>query len=420
MPSLSIDTEEAPASDGTYPSIQSALINHMLPSTMKWLLDVGFPDAVRSETHHTEDLPDDMFLQLIMLQTPSFQKTSSLYRTWVSNNPTLVRMMKSCKPSPFRELLLVIRGYTLNGVIPLRHADVKKAAMIALQNVMRSDTFGSGTIMTTEDEALIVESVFGGLNWRFHDLGYRDHDFSWLTSELIEKTLRIAFEAQNSAALISHILSYLLCSSTLLPALELVYTGLLERGWLQGLTTNLKHGWWFPDASLPEGAQPLLLWTIHHTGFSVAAFIDGLGVLSSRSSDLYRDLLHNLVEPAHLSTVCKILLLSDVGTQSKLWKLAQFLEIDQWERARDDFISFSVSQQAQAMYRTHLFIPQVGLVGQHTTNVPPSLLRTVADAFASDIARSHYSPPSDTSYGFDKSRYEESGDETDGTVGSVG
>ncbi|KAF9030197.1 hypothetical protein BDZ89DRAFT_678758 [Hymenopellis radicata] len=149
-------------------SLEYALCVNMLPSYLAWLLHVGFPDVIRSPDNHTAALPDDMLLCLTMLQTPSVQKTSSLYRTWVADDPLLLELLDSGeRPSPFRQILDVIKEYTINiGVGVDRHVDVDRATILAMQNVMSSELFGSSTAIVLEDEAIIVHSVFEGLNWR--------------------------------------------------------------------------------------------------------------------------------------------------------------------------------------------------------------------------------------------------------------
>ncbi len=100
-----------------------------------------------------------------MLQTPSIQKTSSVYRSWVAHNPELLKLIDSdiC-PSLFHHILKTVKEYPLNIGVPRRHKDVDKTIIVALQNVMMSDAFGSSTIITLEDEAIIVGSAFQGLN----------------------------------------------------------------------------------------------------------------------------------------------------------------------------------------------------------------------------------------------------------------
>ncbi len=382
MPPLFVDSYEAEV-EGC--ELWSALSLRMLPSFLKWLLHVGFPDATRSEDQHTQNLPDDIFLFLCMLQTPSIQKTSSLHMTWVGNNPML------CKdfPSLFRNLLDTVCEYTTDE--PRQHLDASMATIKALQSVMRSEAFGTGTVMTLEDEAIIVLSVFKGLNWSLHCCGSFLHDFTWLSSQVMRKVLHVIFEGPQEMVTprLGNVLSYLLCSPDRhTRAIEAVYAGLLERHWLSGLAVNL-HTWSIRKSS---DAAPLYSWRTLDTGYLAACYIDGMAVLASQSSGLYGRVVDDLENPTSLSTLCKILLLSDVDVQAKLWRLAKMVRIDNC--CLEDLVSFSTSRQAIDMYSSHYYTPHVGIGGRQIQNLSPGTFHIVATALKQDVEGGENTPSS--------------------------
>ncbi|KAF9023350.1 hypothetical protein BDZ89DRAFT_1162799 [Hymenopellis radicata] len=307
MPSLSIYDYDI-ATNGRSNRMGFVLANNMRPSFVKWLLHVAFPNATLlrvddPNTSYEKSLPDDITLVLKMIQTPSIQKT----KTWVGDNAN--------DPSLFHHLLCTVGGWTAN---------------------RERDDF---PCFRYQDNNTLARGFFEGLNRRRHCTGSQDDEFSWLTSEV----LSVAFaDPRDATILVSHILSYVLCSSMLLPALELVYKGLLERRWLQGITTSLKSGSTWHSPSCPK--EPLYLWKVHHTGFLA----------------IYNRVLADLKEPDNLTTTCKVLLLSDVSVQSKLWILAKIVH---WDQCLQELTAFSETQQGSedSLYSLHLAFPKVGL-----------------------------------------------------------
>ncbi|KAF9022074.1 hypothetical protein BDZ89DRAFT_1102944 [Hymenopellis radicata] len=392
MPSLVVDSYE-PRSKGCH--FGSALSEHMFPSVLQWVKHVGFRTAVRSPEAHTHNLPDDMFLLLCMIQTPSIQRTSSLHRTWVADDAFLLEKL----PSLFRHLLNTVCEYTIVPRTPLRHrsVDLAMATIKALQNVMRSDAFGTGSIITSEDESIVVLTVFKGLNSHLHQVGTQGHNFSWLSEEVGRKVLHVAFQGpDNTVKIFSNVLSYLLRSNSVdgshSAAIECVYSGLLGRSWLNGLSTTIEFGWAWSARKHPD-VHPLHLWAIRDTGYLAASYIDGLAVLEPHDPDVYKRALEDLSRPTNLSTICKALLLSDVNQQSKLWKLAKLVHGDHWLRCLDDLISFSLSPQAIDMYSSHYHTIHVGLGGRMVRNVPSYSLHTIAATLKWDIEGCQGAPP---------------------------
>ncbi|KAF8904902.1 hypothetical protein CPB85DRAFT_952347 [Mucidula mucida] len=356
----------------------------MLPSFLKWVKHVGFPDVVRSPEDNTHNLPDHIFLLLCMVQTPSIQRTSTLHKVWAANNPPFEK-----RPSLFRQLLNSICEYTIGGV-PFEHRDAMLATIKALQNVMRTDAFGTGTVMTLEDESIVVFSVFQGLNWELHRTGTFLHDFLWLTEEGNQSVLRVAFERpDNPVEILSNVLSYLLSSSTVddghTTSIANVYSALLERSWLRGLSMSFEYGWaGWTDKELPN-IHPLHLWTAFDTADLAALYIDGLAVLSAHRSDIFKRVLDDLSESNHLVTLCKAVLLSDVDNQSRLWTLAKVVPLDHWGNSLDDLVSFSVAPQAIDMYSQLLIFIDVGIGGRRLRRYSARTLSTIATTFKWDV-----------------------------------
>ncbi|KAF8868899.1 hypothetical protein CPB85DRAFT_879475 [Mucidula mucida] len=365
MPPLSIAVYEMAKSE-TSLHLVSVLNKNMRPSFLKWLLHVGYSNVRRSAENHTISLPDDLFLFLNMLQTPSIQKTSSLHKLWIADNATLIRHRPK---SLFRLLLDTISDYTIGSDIRVRHRQACcQATIIAMKNVLKSPSFGASTIMTPEDEASIVGSVFKGLNWSLRRFGDKDHDFSWLTPELTQRVLHVAFKDSTWLSLfVGNIFLYLLSSSELLPHVPLVYSGFLEQRWLQGLSASLDLD---TTNDLSDSRPPLHRWVVLATAALAGLYVDGLAVLGSHSSPVYLAVMKDLCISRNLLTLCKVLLISDVETQLRLQKLVKIAKVgrDCWEQCAIELVSFSVSEQAEYMHSMLLAFPAiVSLVsGQET------------------------------------------------------
>ncbi|KAF8904927.1 hypothetical protein CPB85DRAFT_952792 [Mucidula mucida] len=330
-----------------------------------------------------------------MIQTPSIQRTSTLHRTWVADDAVLLEEL----PSLFRDLLDTICGLKdTNGThVPLRHGGFDLAVIKALQNVMNSDAFGTGSVITLEDESIIVFLVFDGLNWPLRRAGTQSHNSSWLTPEIIQKVLHVSLQGpDNTVEILSNVLSYLLQSNSVdgchAVAIGCVHAGLLGRSWLNGLSANMDFGWAWSASTHPD-VYPLHLWAPLNTAYLAASYIDGLAVLELHDPDAYKCVLDDLGRPTNLTTICKALLLSDINQQSKLWKLATVIRVDRWLRCLDDLISFSLSPEAIDMYSDHCFTIHVGLGGRRVINLPPYSLHPVAATLKWDIEGCQGAPP---------------------------
>ncbi|KAF8906130.1 hypothetical protein CPB85DRAFT_1437021 [Mucidula mucida] len=262
-----------------------------------------------------------------------------------------------------------------------------------MQNVVLSDTFGTHEIISLEDEVTIIKSLFKGLNRRLYRSGSRDHDFSWLTTDIISKVLRTTFEDRVDACSgIANLLFYLLHSNIHAASLTILYTGLLEQGWLEGLTGSLAYGWTYNGDDCPE-VRPTNRWSVMKTGHLAALYVDGLTVLASHDPGVFHRVLNDLSRPAHLSTLCKALLLSDIQTQARLWELARIVQVDHWDRRTEELILFAKSQQAEEMYNEHLSFVYSGIGGLPANSLLHGSSHYVAVTFAKDVARRWYVPP---------------------------
>lgn len=378
-------------------NLGSALLLNMRPSFVNWVLRVAYSNA--SDENHASTIPADIFLLLNMVKTPSIQKTSSLHQVWKREGREVGH-----GGSVFRQLIEELEGYALGTSLPTIHRGgvVQKSIICALKAVMKMDTFGSSDAMLLEDEGMIVKIVFNGLNIEMQESESEVHDLAWLTPDVGRKVLRVAFAADSLEdspfEILSHVMSYLLCSSTTLDTMESLYTTLVDRYWLQGLSV------WIdaecdPFVSLPMPYHempydPLHTWHNRHTAFLAACYIDGLPSLAAHSPDTYARVLSDLSDPVNLSTMCKILLTADTGTQEKLWKLAQIVRVDHWPRCLEELVFFAVSQKGWEMYDDTQHCLPLGLAGKQTENVPGEAVPIVAAAFANDVMHGVFTPPS--------------------------
>ncbi|KAF9026229.1 hypothetical protein BDZ89DRAFT_1134945 [Hymenopellis radicata] len=374
--------------NGTSATLSEALKTNMRPSFVGWVLQVGFAHVERSASTYTQHLPDDILLVLAMLQTRSVQVTSSAHAT--SSDDCL-----------FKNVLQAVSKYALHLGDSEHHKDADRAAIFALRAVIESDAFGTGNILTLADEGFIVEILFSGLNRRLEFSGLSDRDSSWLTANLFQKVWRLTTASLESRAVedgwavVAHVFTYVSHFATQLVAVETIYAYLVKENWLQNIGADLSR---LSKPTAQSGAYELPdLWCPGYM-FTAAMYIDGffLHNNASLSSEVFRAAGSYIVEPAHLSTLGKILLLADMNTQNKLWRLVKMSRNDacNWSQFTDELCELVACQGVENEYDrvrscVHRDVHGNKAVYFRPLNELPSLI----DALATDISRGHFTPP---------------------------
>ncbi|KAF8898302.1 hypothetical protein CPB85DRAFT_1565549 [Mucidula mucida] len=395
-PKLAVNSYDI-GTNGTTTSLSIALSENMHPSFIKWLLHVGFPRFKRSTEDYTENLPDDIFLVLAMLQTPAIQHSSSLHAAWFGDR----------HESLFRLVLKVVRRYSINLLVNGKHRDanIDVATILALQKVVKSDVFVQKDIILSEDKDSILEILLHGVTRRVDLYGSQSHDFSWLTPDVGECILQVLF-ASASAMDISEILvdicHYLLSSLPYAPwnlaTLKTIYSTLIERQWLEGITTTLTLALDDPQSSITDNdgsRDPLHIWTTRLTSFQVSFYIDGLTVLEVNAPDLFKLAVSNLCQATNLSTMCKMLLMGDIDAQARLWKLAALvnLSVDEWDPSFSDFCIFANSPATLQTYFDTIHWGSRGIGWKEPVFLVSQEIPAVAARFVQDVRRAHFTPP---------------------------
>ncbi|KAF9008557.1 hypothetical protein BDZ89DRAFT_544030 [Hymenopellis radicata] len=329
----------------------NALSVNMRPSFIKYVIHFGFPQFPRAEENYTQDLPDDIFLILAMLQTPFVQLSSSQHLEWMSDG-----ISPNADPNITQSLFRLVAenayNYALHGgSCSARHPNVDRAAVLALQQVVSSDAYGSSTTITLEDERYIALALFCGLN-RLLGLsslgsnGGDKFDFSWPGKDVMEKVLHVAFAGTErthfATDLVAALLCYVIHSGHHSYALEGLYTGLIARDWLKGVKEELDcvaQSDRLPDTWYP--GQPFL----------AASYLDGLSIVQSQSPDVFSRALEYLRRRSKLSTLLKLLLLADAPTQDRMWLLAKLTRgEDCWSDCVHELALFVMSEGALLQY----------------------------------------------------------------------
>ncbi|KAF8898310.1 hypothetical protein CPB85DRAFT_1439975 [Mucidula mucida] len=395
-PKLAVNSYDI-GTNGTTTSLSIALSENMHPSFIKWLLHVGFPRFKCSTEDYTENLPDDIFLVLAMLQTPAIQHSSSLHAAWFGDR----------HQSLFRLVLNVVEGYSVNRMLDGRHRDanIDLAAIIALQKVVKSDAFVRTDIFLPEDKDSILELLFQGVTRRIDLYGSQSHDFTWLTPDVGECILQVLFASASAMDILEilvdichYLLSSLLYAPWNLATLKTIYSTLIKRQWLEGITTTLTLASDDPQSSITDNdrsCDPLHIWTRAFTSFQASLYIDGLTVLEAEAPNLFKLALSNLCQATNLSTMCKMLLMGDIDTQARLWKLAALvnLPVDGWDPSFADFCIFAKSPAVLRLHTDTVHLVLKGIGWKEPVFLVSQELPGVAARFVQDVRRGHFTPP---------------------------
>ncbi len=292
--------------NSTSTSLFGALVNNMQASFARWVLHVGFPDVSRSREKYTHHVPPDVLLVLTMLQSPSIQATPLLDTDHIDG-------------SLFRRVLKEVELYAVgSGSRASRHKDFDRAAIIALKSVLQSDSFGSSSVLSLNDEGLVVRSLFCALNRRYEFSSTEDHDYTWLTQDLFDRSWRVAsMTTEQSAETIAHVLTYVGSTRCHLYATERIITDLVTLKWLPDV--GFKLVCIFQSANPHEDRIRGNVRPGH--AYLAAAYVSALSTLNPLPSTV----LDHIREPQNFSALCTLLLLSDVDAQSELWHLAKIL-----------------------------------------------------------------------------------------------
>lgn len=376
-------------------TFSGTLIMNMGPSFQRWLLHVGFPNVSRSSLDYSDDLPDDVVLLFAMAQSATIQRTSfsmAPISKFVSDG-------EDQRCSLFRKVLMLLQTYVLGSCEDIRrHLDVDKAIIAVLRKVALSPAFGLGTLMTGNDEGLLISVLFSALNRQIGRHGPQTHDFTWLTPVLGHTVLNVAFSREeNCVEVVAHVLRYLVHSgSCTLITLEDMFSRLIQADWMRGTRIELL------DVSAPDVddlctygsfssyvALPTLFPNMHrYTGPLASSFVDGLPIFSAASSPSLDSAIRYINQPGNLTLVCKVLLVSDVDTQRRLWKLSEFIPFDNnWDCCLQELAVFAASDLAKPKYSLNS-----NLDGNHISFVSSEGLPSLVNDLQENLQTQHFLP----------------------------
>ncbi|KAF9052285.1 hypothetical protein BDZ89DRAFT_423331 [Hymenopellis radicata] len=314
---------------------------NMRPSFIRWVLDVCFPQVKtmsrpRSATymHH---LPDDILLVLTLLQTrsvqltslrnerPLVQDTSSSFEAASSSSDdgSSVSETSSTEDSAesvsvieetslFQNVLGAVMAYALNNGDCKKHTHIDRAAISALQAVVNSDAFGTGTVIALNYEAAVVEILFKALNRRLEFSGLNDRDSAWLTPSLFQRIWHVLSAFIESGAVrngwraVGYVLNYVLQFPSQLQAAEAIYGYLVQQDWLHDIGLAFSR---LLNSTDPESDRLPRFWCPGYI-FVAAAYVDGIYMYADTSELIGKAKSHIAESDARLSTLSKILLIA--------------------------------------------------------------------------------------------------------------
>ncbi|KAF8913589.1 hypothetical protein CPB85DRAFT_1299496 [Mucidula mucida] len=400
--------------NGTSSTLSDALMTNMRPSFVAWLLQVASPHTSEfrsslSFPNYVHHLPDDILLVLVLLQSRSVQATSSLgsdasessiqdantaLQGSFVNTPSVSDVssvqasshLEREEISLFTQVLLTVRRYALNLGDCRQHEDVDRAAILALQAVVDLDFFGTSTVITLADEALLVEILFKALNRRFEFAGRTDRDPSWLTPDLFERVWRATVAFIESGAVhegwrsAGYVLNYVLHFASLLHAADAIYDYLVQQDWLRDIGLALAR---LANSTDPESDRLPDSWCPDiYSSRRASEVIEKAKLYLTESNGLY------------LSALSKILLIADRDTQNRLWKLGEiFRDTQCWSDCMQDLTDFVSCPGAGIEYA----YVQCVITNVHGNNAaiyrPFEELSLLVETLVADLASGHFTPP---------------------------
>ncbi|KAF8869092.1 hypothetical protein CPB85DRAFT_863149 [Mucidula mucida] len=398
--------------NGTSTTISDALMANMRPSFIRWVLDVCFPHVAKSTSH----LPDDVLLVLTLLQTRSVQLTSlrneiPLIQTTTpessDDDESSMSETSSSEESVFvpeetplfQNVLGAVTAYTFNIGDCKKHKGIDRAAISALQAVVKSDAFGTSTVMSLSHEAAVIKTLFDGLNRRLDFVGHTDRDSSWLTPTLFQRLWHIltAFIESGSEhegwRTVGYVLHYLVQFPSQIQATEAIYDYLVQHDWLHDIGLAFSR---LVDSTNPESDRLPRFWCPGYI-YVAAAYVDGIYMYADTSEQVSKAKSYISESDTRLSTLSTILLIAHCPTQNRLWRLGEiFKGWGGWSRCMEDLTEFVTCPGAAIEYA---HVSRFITVTPSAQGDSPALYRPFEDlaslikTLGADVDRDHFTAP---------------------------
>lgn len=332
-------SEKKSSNDGI--DLESAVADFMYPSLCEFLLSIMLfdPCVVIAD----QALPSDIRLHLALLQTPHIQ-TATI--PTVEGQPPLRRLIEFI--NAFVDIDCDVRRETQFGG-PIVHHDLLPGAVFDSIHaiITKSDAFESR--ISPRDQRDLLHAAFRCL---VLDKDLREKQQHWLSDvSLLEKIVGLVFHRPHIFFLpfIAEILDYSFLSRSII-GVEM-YRGLLQGTWFD----FLRHE--FMVSTDDEDAHALPLnergygAADHAHSFIVVSYIDGLEILEELAPDLYQQTLEDIRTPSNLFILSQVLILADVDSRNRLWKLAKLVGRDKWQICMTRLAEFLHTDAANAFYQ---------------------------------------------------------------------
>lgn len=223
------------------------------------------------------------------------------------------------------------------------HRELPRAIYSTLLSIFDSDFFDEVRLRDQQDllQPLIRTMVLDG---KLRE----EHGTSWMSPKIIQRIIDISFikPASFLAPAVSEILNYnLFCRSTL--GLEM-YAHLLDVDWVVTAEKESIEG------PLTDPAEQTRFEYQYTYPFLISSYIDGLEFLKEGRSTLYQRSIEYISRPGNLLAMSKILVLGDVESRTRIWKLASLVERDVWLPVLQDLDVYLSSDDALARHKDQL------------------------------------------------------------------
>ncbi|KAF9026226.1 hypothetical protein BDZ89DRAFT_41888 [Hymenopellis radicata] len=287
-------------------------------------------------------------------------------------------------------------SYALNNGDCKKHKDVDLAAISALQAVVESDAFGTGTVIALTDEAAVVETLFNALNRRLELTGHTDRDPSWLTPTLFQRLWHVLTAFIESGAVhdgwkaASYVLNYVVQFPSQLQAAEVIYEYLVQHDWLHDIGLAFSR---LLNSTDPESDRLPDFWCPGYI-FIAEAYVDGIYRYAATSELIGKAKSYIAESDARLLTLCKILLIAHCSPQNRLWRLGEMFKGNGWSSITGDLTDFVACPGAAIEYAHVSSYISLNVQGYSRALYRPfedltSLIKTLA----ADVECGHFTPP---------------------------
>lgn len=280
-------------------------------------------------------LPDEIRLHLSLLLSASTLETSGPY------NP------ETKQKAPLGKLIDIMRVYVdinhegggWQGGTLAYHAEVTSTVFTAFYAILNSEYFETIRLRDRQDmlhpmiRALVLDGKLREVNGT-----------EWMTERVVDRIISTTFADPSAfvAPVVAEILDYyLFCHSTLG---QEVYRQLLSADWAVVADRESVNGPPKDPAEKTHYAHQYIY------PFLISSFVDGLEFLKEDSPALHQQSLDYISLPINLFAITKILVLGDLDSRTRMWKLASLIERDTWGVVLDDLELYLASEDASARY----------------------------------------------------------------------